>query len=246
MKPALISKMFDRIRKDMGHLLDESSIYILDEAEGNMKAAYNQFKSGKRDTWGYIIHPSRPLTFKPSERPTTTNKVDIYCDIRWSDDSLPLQQDIKIRVWGIAEDIVYRSEFDSDVIHEKLTSPTRDKSGRVISRYHFDKVNHQVSSISDEYHPVYHIQIGGKSEPYELCWHPSSFDIPRIPHHPMDFFLACQLVAVNFFPSEYRSIRKSAEWHTHLSTTQKMLLREYYQSCIMAIDSGKSLLDELT
>lgn len=245
MKPALISKMFGRIRKDMGHLLEASHIYILDEAEGKMKATYKQFTKGNLESWGYVIHPERPLVFKQSERPTSENKVDIYCDMRWSEDSLPLQQDIKVRVWGMADELTYRKGLDAEVIQEKLTNPERRRNGRVISRYHFDKVNHQGSSISNEYHPMYHVQIGGKSEAYELCWHPSSFDIPRIPHQPMDFFLACQLIAINFFPTEYRSIRESAEWNTHLETTQRMLLREYYQSCIDAIDSGKSLLDEL-
>jgi hypothetical protein len=242
----MISKMFARIRKDMRPLLDDSFAYILEEANGKMKATYKQFVAGKSDTWGYIIHPSRALTFKNSERPTQENRVDVYCDIQWTDNALPIKQDIKVRVWGVAEDLIYRSRLDSDFIHDKLTDPDRIRNGRVISRYHFDKVNHQGNSVSEEYHPLYHVQIGGKAEPDELCWHPSSFDIPRIPHHPMDFFLVCQLVAINFFPKQYRVIKKSAEWNTHLETTQKILLSDYYKSCIEAIENGKSLLDELS
>ena len=246
MNPVIISRMFARIRKDMSHILDERSTYILEEANGQMKVTHRQFIARRRNTWGYTIHPSRALTFKRSERPTQENRVDIYCNIQWKNDPLPIHQDIKIRVWGEAHDLIYRRNLDSEAIQDELTNPNRARNGRVISRYHFDKVNNEGGSISQEYHPQYHIQIGGVSEDDELCWHPSSFDIPRIPHHPMDFFLACQLIAINFFPNEYRTICKSAEWNTHLVTTQKMLLRDYYQSCIVAINEGRSLLDELS
>ena len=38
----------------------------------------------------------------------------------------------------------------------------------------------------------------------EVCWLSESVDRPRIAHPPFDLLLACEMVAANFFTSEYQ------------------------------------------
>lgn len=246
MNPVAIKMMFSRIEKDLGHLFDDTAQSVIQETSGRMKKSYDAFKLGKQPTWGYQVFPERPLIFRQSQRPLQDNCVDLYCDIQWAEDELPISQDIKIRVWGLHSDLMFREAIDSRNIQETLTDPERKLKGRVISRFHFDRVNREGSGQSSpEYHPTYHLQVGGKSFQEELCWHPETFDIPRIPHHPMDFLLVCQLIAINFFPEDYNTIKEKAEWREQVSTTQKAMLETYYRKCLNWIVAGDSLLDRL-
>ena len=89
------------------------------------------------------------------------------------------------------------------------------------------------------------MQIGGVPNDDELCWHPKSFDIPRIVHYPMELFLACQLVAINFFPAKYHDIKQEISWNRQLLSTQKNILLDYFRECVQTIQDNKSLLDTL-
>lgn len=246
MHPTTLQKMFRRVEKDLGHLFADEAAGVIDETRYLMMASYKRYQEGQSRTWGYTIHSERPIKFRQSQRPVQDNQVDLYCNVQWTDDDLPVEQDIKIRVWGLHQSLMFRDDLDAVRVQEELTNPDRKHKGRVISRYHFDRVNrHDSGEVSEEYHPTFHLQIGGKSLHDELCWHPQTFDIPRIPHHPMDFFLVCQLIAINFFPSDYHQIRENAEWIEQVSSTQRTLLEQYYRKCLECIKAGDSLLDML-
>jgi len=246
MNPTSVEKMFNRVKKDLRDLFDDGTTNVIREAVGLVNSSYKRYNQGKQSTWGYTIYPDRPMKFRTSQRPTQDNHVDLYCEFQWGDNELPVSQDIKIRVWGLHDALIFREGLDALKIQEALTDPERSIKGRVISRYHFDRVYREGSGkVSPEYHPKYHLQIGGKSLPAELCWHPETFDIPRIPHHPMDLFLACQLIAINFFPDHYKNIQKESEWHAQVANTQRTLLEEYYKNCLECIRNGDSLMDML-
>lgn len=244
-----IRKNFESIRTVYGKrniaILDEGSYqWILEEAEREARTTWNNFKadSSTYPSWGYKIDAKNPLRFKPSE---VLNGVivDLYCNIRWSAGNyVPAKQDIKMRIWSEDQNLIYRDHLDSDLIFEKLSN--RIQKRRVISRFHFDRVDHSQGK-SKEYHPEFHMQIGGVPDDDELCWHPKSFDIPRIAHHPMELFLACQLVAINFFPERYMDIRQELLWKHQLHATQEAIALEYYEQCVRAIRQKDSLLDFL-
>lgn len=189
--------------------------------------------------WGYSIDHDQPVRFVPTEVNGIDLQVDVYCDIRWAEAEVPAVQDIKVRVWSTHSRTIFGPERDAADIDEALRDPTRTATGRVISRFHFDKAN------PGQPGPEFHLQVGGKAEPYELCWHPESVKVPRLAHPPLELFLACQLVAANFFPREYAEIKKRSEWLWELRWQQASLLRDHYQRCLDAIDAEQSLLDAL-
>lgn len=247
---ATVKRTFESIRIVYGKrstgILSETTKRVLEEAIRDAEETWADFKRdpSNNPTWGYEISDKNPLRFKPSE---VLNGViiDIYCKVKWSSDSsIPVEQDIKMRIWSEDDNLIFRPNLDSEKILEKLSDPTRLTKGRVVSRFHFDRVDHSQGK-SKEYHPEFHMQIGGVSNDYELCWHPKSFDIPRIAHHPMELLLTCQLVAINFFPEKYVDISQELLWMNQLYTTQQSVILDYYEQCIRAIRSNQSLLDML-
>ena len=70
--------------------------------------------------------------------------------------------------------------------------------------------------------------------------------LERLPHHPLDIVLLCQLIVTNFFPKEYEGIRVDPGWHWAVTTVEKYLLEAYYVTCLSAIRNKKTtLIDEL-
>ncbi|MBZ0292113.1 MAG: hypothetical protein K8L99_06045 [Anaerolineae bacterium] len=226
-------------------ILDVTSTNVIDQAIGQLEESHESFIAEKSASWGYMIFHDFPLRFKPSPETGYEPVVDIYCDIQWTErQGIPAKQDIKVRAWCTPDKLGYREDFDSLEICDKLTS-SHSHPGRVISRFHFDRVNNE-QGRSNQYHPRYHIQVGGNAPEYELSWFPKGFDLPRISYHPMELFLTCQFVAANFFTEEYASIREKGEWKTYLWQVQKTMLAGYYEKCLSIINSKDvSLLDGL-
>ncbi len=228
-------------------ILDESASYILPQAITEVSATYGDYKKAQernpraevRETWGYTIYPYAPLRFKPTKNNGIDFIVDVYCDIQWRNDDLPVSQDIKIRAWSTHRPTIYHDERDSPNIKAILDSAGRNPVGRVVSRLHFDKANESQAG------PEYHMQFGGKPENDELCWFPESVKIPRLEYKPMELFLVCQLVAANFYPDEYAEIKEKSEWLGTLRWSQQSLLLPYYQKCLTALQGDISLLDHM-
>jgi hypothetical protein len=235
------------IRKRYGKLLADSHTVVLAQAEasvGASKELYDRSPEGARPPWGYTITGDQPLRFITSKSRRVPLQVDIACNVGWAEDDIPVTQGVKIRVWCEHRQTIFDRDRDAEQIEVALDDPNRPFPGRVVCKLHFDKHIFQGANLS-EYHPVYHMQIGGLREDYELLWHPRNVDVPRLVHQPMELFLACQMVAANFFWKEYQEIRKRSEWHQELLMYQKALLRPYYLKCLDAVSSNKSLLDDL-
>jgi len=244
-----ISKTYGKILDDSAKVLIPSVIEGIDTSKEEYdKAKRNQARLGKHpNPWGIIIYDSQPLRFKSVNVPNSVHlQVDIYCEIRWAEDDIPVQQDIKVRVWCLHQDTIFREDFDSSRILSEFEDETRPysprphKKSRVVSRFHFDKAN------PNQIGPQYHIQLGGISHAYEICWHPEKVNVPRIEYQPMDLFLTCQMIAANFFHNEYLEIRKKSEWIAQVKWCQNIFLREHYCQCLRALDKPQtSLLDVL-
>ena len=232
--------------KGNSRILDDTNMWVLDEAISTVEYTAKEFERDPDNNpdWGYEIPEKSPLRFKQSKLSNGVT-VDVYCRLRWSDRTgVPSKQDIKILIWSQDDKIIFRPEFDSICVYEKLTDRKRKQPGRVISRFHFDRADLSQGK-SNEYHPKFHMQIGGKPSDDELSWHPKSFDLPRIPCHPMELLLTCQLVAINFFPEEYERIRRERHWIGQLREIQQSIMQDYYDKCAHAIGEGSSLLDLL-
>ena len=241
-----------QILKIYNPILDVSANSVIPHATANLKASkkrYDEVKQGSypepiERTWGYTIDHDEPLRFKKSPVRDIELSVDVYCDIRWNDKNIPTNQDIKVRIWSTHDDTVFLENRDARHVCEQLTDPERDHHGRVISRFHFDKVNSDQGKTL-EYHPEYHLQFGGKPEDYELCWHPKKVNIPRLSFPPMELFLTCQMIAANFFWEDYLDLREKSEYQAELAMYQNLLFRSYYEECLNAVKNKESVLDRL-
>jgi len=234
----IISKVYERILDSSQSVVIQSAISSVRESRAEyVRTKRNQSRGAKIRSWGYSIEDDMPLRFVPSRAKDFNLQVDVYCKIYWEDDSIPAEQDIKVRLWSEHDQLIFDPDRDAQVVYEKLVDPSRERNGRVISRFHFDKANQSQQG------PEYHLQFGGNPKGYELCWHPSSVNIPRFLYHPMDLFLTCQLIAANFFRDDYLEIKEKSEWRGALALCQKHLLVNHYRKCLKILEEGESLLD---
>lgn len=236
-----------QIGKTYQKILDGTAQYVLELSIAKLKESKEHYdyvvrnrtrlKIDTEPSWGYTISHDRPLRFKKSQTLGLDLQVDIYCDIQWANEDIPMRQDIKVRIWSEHFDIIYDERRDAEAIFDRLAKQEMPK--RVVCRFHFDKAEPNQSG-SD-----YHLQLGGKPEDYELYWHPKKVNVPRLAYQPMDLFLTCQMIAANFFWDEYLEIREKPEWKSELILYQNTLLHNYYQRCFDSINSKESLLDRL-
>ncbi len=250
MDPERVKTSLEQIRKVYRGILDDVTLAIvLPNAIASVDATRQRYDHAVRnrtrgftpEPWGYTIPHDQPLRFIPSQPPNGVEvQVDIYCDVRWMDADIPDKQDIKVRIWSNHHETAFDASRDAPQIFEQLTDPARIYHGRVISRFHFDKAD-----PDQKQGPEYHLQFGGKPEEYELCWHPKRVNVPRLEYHPIELFLACQMVAANFFWDEYLVIREKREWREELILYQDLLLKGHYNNCLTLIKNHKPLLDGL-
>ncbi len=230
------------IKKAYRRILDPTGSQVLDDAEKLIPLTWERYRNHEISTWGYEIPADRPLRFIHSQAGRLNLQVDIYCNIQWSDKDVPVKQDLKLRLWSKKVGFMFRPAFDAPHLEEVLENTPR---GRVMSRFHFDRVDHsEGGGRSNQYHPHFHMQIGGIQDGEEYCWYPN-IDIPRVPHHPMELFLMCQTVAVNFFPEYYETLKTKQEWIRELLVYQDKLLKPYYRKSLEILETNSCLLDEL-
>jgi hypothetical protein len=232
-------------KRDFRRILDDDASYVIDEAIAEVENSKKAFDARQGKThhpglaprlWGYNIYPEAPLRFRPSKNAIKGLNlwIDICCKVLWGEEgALPVEQVIHLRVWSDELDFIYRENWDSKEIYDKLTD------GRVMLRCHFDFAN------PGQPGPTYHIQFGGNARQDELCWFPEALKLPRLAYPPMDLILVCQLVAANFYWGHYDEFRQVPEWKTIVRQSQKCMLRGYYGMCSQVIEQDQILLDRL-
>jgi hypothetical protein len=250
MNPERVKASLKLIRKVYRRILDDASqAIVLPSAIASVDATKQEYDYAVRnrtrgftpEPWGYTIAHDQPLRFIPSKPPGGIEmQVDIFCDVRWTEDEIPVRQDIKVRIWSDHDETIFDPERDAQTVYDQLIDPVRTHRGRVVSRFHFDKAD-----PGQKQGPEYHLQFGGKPESYELCWHPKKVNVPRLDYRPIELFLTCQIIAANFFWEDYLEIREKREWREELITYQDLLLENHYENCLDLIRNHESLLDSL-
>jgi len=250
MNPERVKASLQQIRKMYRRILDATTgAVVIPAAVASVDttkreydyAVKNRTRGFTPEPWGYTISHDQPLRFKPARIPNGIElQVDVYCDVRWAEEDKPVKQDIKVRVWSQYDEVIFNPERDAPIIETKLVNPERNHPGRVVARFHFDRAD-----PGQKTGPEYHLQFGGKSEDYELCWHPKKVNVPRFEYRPMELFLTCQMIAANFFWEEYLEIREKSEWRKELVLYQDRLLTDHYENCLNLIRNHESLLDGL-
>jgi hypothetical protein len=184
--------------------------------------------------WGFEIREPA-LRFRETEINGYRFYVDIVCDFRWKDE-VPHRRDIVLRLWTLDDKMLYRPQWDSDMICRLANGSPRGLERRVMLRFHFDMAREGASELK------YHMQVGGVAQAGEYCWLPSQIDVPRFPYPPVDLFLMCELIGANFYPHDYEKIRTDGTWVHQILRSQETLLRQYYDGCCKAIRDDRSIL----
>jgi hypothetical protein len=254
MTPPAALKSLQVIRHRLDKILTSESLRVLQETEAKMRAEASDFNSNMRKwqrlkrLWGYVVFPSQPIEFHSCRVREYDIHVDLHCSFKWiitATGTIPTEQNLVLRVWSSDKRLTFRKEWDSDEIKGQLEGIDKEgKPGkRVMLRYHFDLAN------SKQPGPKYHLQVGGVARGDELCWLPSEINLPRFACPPIDLALACEMVAANFFPTEYREIKKEPEWRRMILDVQASILRDYFRGCHESIGSADkdkcTLLDAL-
>jgi hypothetical protein len=206
----------------------------------NQEKSDRTSKNTNIQEWGYEIPIQDAIRLKEISIDDYLYSVDIFCNFKWTDNSLPITQELVLRIWTSSQNLIYREEFDSEKLLNLATDPLGGR--RVMLRCHFDLANPKQDG------PTYHLQFGGngkKSIPPEYCWYPSTISLPRFPYPPTDFFLLFQLVLKNYYKNDYRKLMEEHTWRRHFFEIQKCFLENYYQNCLDSIQKNKSLLDEI-
>jgi hypothetical protein len=246
MNPADVEVGLRTIKDSLASILASSYSRVLEDAMAQVRPAAELWRKGSKNwrkkgkAWGYQISRDQPLEFQVCVVRDYETMVDLSCALTWpkDPDAEPLEQNVTLRVWALDRRVSFRRDWDAPQIEDMLEGLGK----RVMLRVHFDLAN------STQPGPKYHIQVGGIQGQNELCWFHPSLNLPRIAHPPTDLVLICEMIASNFFPEQYRTIRTDPIWRGAVRDTQRSVLQEYFHRCHEAVVSDQhdqSLLDQL-
>jgi len=235
------------LRLRFHRILESNAPQVLEQAKAQVRDTKREhderLRQRRRDypigPWGYRISPEMPLRFQDTMINDLWLRVDVVCEALWiGENNEPHSQLLVVRVWALNDDVMFREDWDAPGIKARVNP----EYGRVMLRLHFERAN------PNQQGPLYHVQVGGNAWPNECCWLHKAISMPRLAYPPMDLVLACEMIAANFFPAQYRQIRTDNSWKGIVRASQESLLGPYYSTCADAA-AGKcqnvSLLDEL-
>lgn len=209
-----------------GKVLDHDASLVLEQVVAQLNSPRSRRNSGDF-YWEFEIPERRPLRFLISEDEGPKLQPDVFCKLIGPGDSgWPFQrQELVIRVWSLDKGLSFRPDLDSEAVKNWLGQ--RDKPNRVIYRLHFDKAN------LGQRGTIFHLQLGGKpvQEETEKCWLSGIPSLPRIPFHPIDLVLACELIIANFFHATFLQLSDDPAWRGVIKRAEKRTLKRYYDLC---------------
>lgn len=97
------------------------------------------------------------------------------------------------------------------------------ENGKPLVRWHIDRANFSGNAYQEG--PLFHIQFGGHHHENRSLDLP--IKIPRWNHPPLDIVLLCEVVAANFFPEEWMSLREDPSWCDYVSQCEKYCYTAY-------------------
>ncbi|RLA80943.1 MAG: hypothetical protein DRG78_10040 [Epsilonproteobacteria bacterium] len=101
----------------------------------------------------------------------------------------------------------------------------------MIHSLHLDR--HPDSGTSDDPHPKYHFQFGGRKLEEKINDYGQGmfFDTPRIMHYPMDFILGMDFILSNYYSDIWIMIKESNhEYNSLVGKYQDIMIKPYFNS----------------
>ena len=94
-----------------------------------------------------------------------------------------------------------------------------------MGRWHVDLANHSNGVFQEG--PLVHLQYGGHIAGHRSADHP--LKVPRWCHPPMELALMCEVIAANFFPSQWRKFRDDTNWCDAICLYQHLCYTSYFE-----------------
>lgn len=114
-----------------------------------------------------------------------------------------------------------------------------DEQGQPVCRWHLDLANQQDGKWQSG--PLVHLQYGGH---FQNAGHLDiPFKTPRWCHPPMEVALLCEVVAANFYESDWQEMRNDMNWCSSIHLYQKLCFTNYLQkmSGCLSVSSSTAL-----
>jgi hypothetical protein len=240
--PQQVSQSLNIIRSEFAAILDRgSATRVLQNARIQAQNNYDLYQSYVGRThythniteagWGFNITRNDPLRFEQTTISKYSFRVDLTCEFFWVGNEFA-KRNIAVRLWALNRQVFFREEWDAERIRAGALNE------RVMMRFHFDMAE------PDQSAPLSHLQIGGIADANEYCWLHPKIEKPRFAHMPIDLVLACELIGATFYEQRYRKIRKSGLWKGEIRKSQQAHLQGYFQECLNAIASDRSVLTD--
>lgn len=201
-QPILAQEMAQAI-KLIAHKLKIQN--VLDQANYStlMDVARKVTGRGATSSWGLMIDRQRPLIFgKFVAKDKKVYTPQIVCP------GIDVDQS---KGTGI-----HFTRFD-------IALEILDSKNTPVARWHVDMAN--ITSGKRQEGPTFHLQYGGQCSNGKGQLHP--LQEPRWCHPPLDLLLLCEVVAANFYPQKWESLREERNWCTAIATGEKLCYSFY-------------------
>lgn len=145
----------------------------------------------------------------------------------------------KIVVEGITVNNTHANQPPFDALDLALEVEYED--GKPLIRWHIDRANFSGNAYQEG--PLFHIQFGGHHYGNRNLDLP--IKTPRWNHPPLDIVLLCEVVAANFFPDEWMTLREDPVWCSYVSQCEKYCYTAYFDKFRNALNtSSKTVLSQ--
>jgi hypothetical protein len=197
-------------------------------------------EKGDRNIWGYDISD---LTLKFKDNPKHIMPTDIY----------DLVLKLNVTVYGELPNLKkIQDPFIFMGVSIILSGSRAISNGKndfniieSVSSIHLDR---DKGEKSDEPHPSYHFQFGGKNirnlkKDNDNFGHLMVLDIPRINHYPMEGILAVDFVLSNFFHEVWNNLIQDGEYSNLVREQQKLCMKPYFQALANKWNFDSTIID---
>jgi len=165
--------------------------------------------------WGYSIEDIKiDISADRHLKPKEISRAEAYLSINLVSD---------FRNWGNVKDPFCELSFN--VIIKGLKPKTKD--GIHYFGFHLDR--HHESLLSDELHPVYHLQYLNNPKKNVAFDYGETLNIdsPRFLHYPMDLILGLSFLIANFQPLNYSRLIDDREFVKLIKDSQNNIWKPY-------------------
>lgn len=172
------------------------------------------------DIWGYDV-PNLLIRFPQTpekSKPHPLKKVELL---------------FAVQIRGKTENLkTFNDPLESLVLDIIIKAEHQEK--KLLTSYHLDKhIYKEGDNVSQEAHPRYHFQFGGKKMIDEHGKEIDSGSVlflnpPRISHYPMDLILGIDFLLSNFLPLNWRNLTQNKdEYNALVEKYQELFLKPY-------------------